>query len=92
MLDRAISIPKTFLGAGPAARHNLLLKAYISSMAKDPVETNPANYRVAFENERVRVLECTDSPGHATTEHSHPDSVMITLSAFRRFQRKVRRR
>lgn len=25
-------------------------------MAKDPFETNPANYRVAFENERVRVL------------------------------------
>jgi hypothetical protein len=53
-------------------------------MAKDPVQTNPANYRVAFENERVRVLEYLDSPGHSTTEHSHPDSVMITLSSFRR--------
>jgi beta-alanine degradation protein BauB len=53
-------------------------------MAKDPVETNPENYRVAFENERVRVLEYTDTPGHVTTEHSHPDSVMITLSSFRR--------
>ncbi|MET3165272.1 UNVERIFIED_ORG: hypothetical protein ABIB19_003706 [Arthrobacter sp. UYEF10] len=53
-------------------------------MAKDPVETNPDNYRVAFENERVRVLEYSDSPGHATTEHYHPDSVMITASAFRR--------
>jgi beta-alanine degradation protein BauB len=59
-------------------------KAYIPSMAKDPVETNPANYRVAFENERVRVLEYIDSPGHRTTEHSHPDSVMITVSGFRR--------
>jgi hypothetical protein len=59
-------------------------KAYIPSMAKDPVQTNPANYRVAFENERVRVLEYVDSPGHATTEHNHPDSVMITLSSFRR--------
>lgn len=53
-------------------------------MAKDPVETNPGNYRVAFENERVRVLEYTDAPGHVTTEHGHPDSVMITASAFRR--------
>lgn len=53
-------------------------------MEEDPVETNPANYRVAFENERVRVLEYSDSPGHTTTEHSHPDSVMITVSAFRR--------
>ena len=53
-------------------------------MANDPVGTNPENYRVAFENERVRVLEYTDAPGHTTTEHNHPDSVMITLSAFRR--------
>ncbi|MDI3213845.1 cytoplasmic protein [Arthrobacter sp. AL12] len=53
-------------------------------MAKDPVETNPEHYRVVFENDRVRVLEYTDSPGHMTTEHHHPDSVMITASAFRR--------
>lgn len=53
-------------------------------MAKDPVETNPEHYRVAFENDRVRVLEYMDTPGHSTTEHHHPDSVMITASAFRR--------
>jgi len=53
-------------------------------MEMDPVETNPDNYRVAFENDRVRVLEYSDAPGHATTEHYHPDSVMITASAFRR--------
>lgn len=53
-------------------------------MAKDPVETNPGNYRLVFENDRVRVLEYTDSPGHSTTEHHHPDSVMITVSAFHR--------
>jgi hypothetical protein len=53
-------------------------------MAEDPVETNPDNYRVAFENDRVRVLEYSDTPGHATAEHYHPDSVMITASAFRR--------
>ncbi|MDV8147021.1 cytoplasmic protein [Arthrobacter sp. B10-11] len=53
-------------------------------MANDPVETNPESYRVAFENDRVRVLEYVDTPGHRTTEHNHPDSVMITLSAFRR--------
>ncbi len=51
---------------------------------QDPVESNPNNYRVVYENDRVRVLEYTDTPGHRTTEHSHPDSVMITASAFRR--------
>jgi beta-alanine degradation protein BauB len=50
----------------------------------DPVESNPDLYRVVFENERVRVLEYLDHPGDATTPHSHPDSVMVTLSSFRR--------
>ena len=30
---------------------------YLLSMASDPVETDPQTYRVAFENERIRVLE-----------------------------------
>jgi beta-alanine degradation protein BauB len=50
----------------------------------DPVQTNPDLYKVLFENERVRVLEYADRPGDATTPHSHPDSVMVTLSSFRR--------
>jgi uncharacterized RmlC-like cupin family protein len=50
----------------------------------DPVVTNPDHYRVVFENERVRVLEYTDSPGDRTTPHEHPDSVMYALTSFRR--------
>lgn len=53
-------------------------------MSLDPVETNPDHYQVVFENDRVRVLEYTDRPGDRTTPHAHPDSVMRTLSAFRR--------
>ncbi|MEO3934465.1 cytoplasmic protein [Micrococcaceae bacterium Sec7.4] len=53
-------------------------------MGQDPVVSNPALYRVVFENERVRVLEYRDGPGDKTVEHGHPDSVMITLSSFRR--------
>lgn len=53
-------------------------------MTRDPVESNPDHYRVVFENDRVRVLEYTDSPGDRTTPHRHPDSVMYTLSSFRR--------
>lgn len=53
-------------------------------MSTDPVETNPDSYRVIFENERVRVLEYADEPGYRSEPHSHPDSVMVTLSAFRR--------
>ena len=53
-------------------------------MTLDPVVTNPDHYKVVFENERVRVLEYTDKPGDETTPHAHPDSVMHTLSSFRR--------
>ena len=53
-------------------------------MDLDPVETNPRHYTVVYENERVRVLEYRDQPGDRTTAHEHPDSVMHTLSAFRR--------
>lgn len=50
----------------------------------DPVQTDPTLYRVVFENERVRVLEYRDQPGDSTHPHWHPDSVMVTLSGFRR--------
>ncbi len=50
----------------------------------DPVETNPELYSVVFENDRVRVLRYYDRPGEQTQPHGHPDSVMVTLSAFER--------
>ena len=53
-------------------------------MSLDPVQTNPDHYKVVFENDRVRVLEYLDRPGDRTTQHAHPDSVMHTLSTFRR--------
>lgn len=53
-------------------------------MDLDPASTNPEFYKVVFENDRVRVLEYRDRPGDRTTPHEHPDSVMYTLSAFRR--------
>ena len=53
-------------------------------MSLDPVDSNAQHYRVLFENDRVRVLEYTDQPGDQTTPHAHPDSVMYTLSSFRR--------
>jgi hypothetical protein len=50
----------------------------------DPALSNPDLYKVIFENDRVRVLEYMDTPGDRTTPHEHPDSVMYTLSTFRR--------
>jgi beta-alanine degradation protein BauB len=53
-------------------------------VADDPTRTDPDKYKVIFENERVRVLEYRDEPGQSTQPHSHPDSVMYTLSSFDR--------
>ncbi|HEX7189308.1 MAG TPA: cytoplasmic protein [Actinomycetes bacterium] len=53
-------------------------------MSLDPTVTDPDKYKVVFENDRVRVLEYTDRPGDRTSPHEHPDSVMYTLSSFRR--------
>ncbi|MFI6318269.1 cupin domain-containing protein [Nonomuraea sp. NPDC050556] len=53
-------------------------------MSHDPALTNPDLYTVLFENDRVRVLRYQDRPGDATSPHSHPDSVMITLASFTR--------
>ena len=53
-------------------------------MTLDPVATNPDHYKVVFENDHVRVLEYTDQPGDLTSRHEHPNSVMVTLSSFRR--------
>jgi len=53
-------------------------------MDLDPTATDPGKYTVVFENERVRVLEYTDLPGNRTSPHQHPDSVMVTLTSFRR--------
>ena len=50
----------------------------------DPTVTDPDKYKVIFENDRVRVLDCTDAPGDRTNVHNHPDSVMIALSTYRR--------
>lgn len=53
-------------------------------MSFDPTITDPDKYKVIFENDRVRVLEYRDKPGDHTSPHRHPDSVMDTLSSFRR--------
>lgn len=59
-------------------------RCHDAGMSLDPVETDPQHYKVVFENARVRVLEYTDRPGERTNPHEHPDSVMYTLSSFRR--------
>jgi beta-alanine degradation protein BauB len=53
-------------------------------VSADPTQTDPDKYKGHLENDRVRVLEYRDKPGDRMSPHSHPDSVMYTLSSFER--------
>ena len=48
--------------------------------ALDPLEVAPHIYELAFENERVRVLNKTIRPGEWPPIHAHPDRVVIYLN------------
>jgi hypothetical protein len=62
----------------------LLVLVPLMATAQDALVTDPDKYKLVFENERVRVLEYRDKPGDKTKQHSHPDFVLYTLSAFKR--------
>ena len=54
------------------------------SNAQDAVKSQPQNYRVAFENDRVRVLEYNGRPGMGVCGdgmHSHPAHLAVLLSS-----------
>ena len=52
--------------------------------AQDPVVTDGDKYKTILENDNVRVLEYTDSPGEKTNRHHHPDFVLYALDSFKR--------
>ena len=53
------------------------------SSAQDAVQSQPQNYRVALENDKLRVLEYTSRPGMGVCGdgmHSHPAHLTVLLS------------
>ena len=53
------------------------------SHAQDAVQSQPQNYRVAFENNKLRVLEYNGRPGMGVCGdgmHSHPAHLTVLLS------------
>ena len=56
----------------------------LSVLAQDAAVTDPDNYKVIFENDRVRELEYRDEPGAKTSMHSHPAFLVYALSTFDR--------
>jgi beta-alanine degradation protein BauB len=50
-------------------------------MARPAAEASPNMYTVAFENERVRLLEVRLEPGAKSELHIHPNYVSYALSS-----------
>ena len=53
------------------------------SHAQDAVQSQPQNYRVAYENDKLRVLEYNGRPGMGVCGdgmHSHPAHLTVLLS------------
>ncbi|MGB5346644.1 MAG: hypothetical protein WBN23_10815 [Woeseia sp.] len=51
------------------------------SGALDPAQVAPHIYRVALDNERVRVLDVTVRNGEMSPLHKHPDRLVVYLNA-----------
>ena len=49
-------------------------------LAQDPVKVAPANYKVALENDNVRVCNVTAKAGDKVATHSHPDHVVYAIA------------
>jgi hypothetical protein len=49
---------------------------------QDALEVAPHIYRVVLENDQVRVLSFVTRSGEAWGLHSHPDSVVVSLTEY----------
>jgi quercetin dioxygenase-like cupin family protein len=54
-----------------------------SPSGQDPVPLYPDNYKVLFENDRVRVLDFRLAKGAKENAHSHPAHVVYVLTGFK---------
>jgi hypothetical protein len=52
------------------------------AMAQDLAKMSPDDVKVIVDNDRVRVLEILHKPGAKEPMHSHPATVVVSLSAF----------
>src|ERR1700692_1341723 len=69
-----------------ACRSLLCLAALLLSLislvfAQDPTKTEPAHYKLAFENEYVQVVNVHYGPHEKSGLHAHPGGVVVVLTA-----------
>lgn len=51
-----------------------------TSFAQEPLKTESAHYKLAFENERVQVINIHYGPHEKSNMHQHPPGVVVNLT------------
>lgn len=70
---------RTTLALGLAA----VLVGPAAGFGQDPVPLYPENYKVVFENDRVRVVDFRLKKGATEKSHTHPAHVAVFLANFK---------
>jgi len=73
-MKTAMSCTMGMLIAGSALAFGLSV-----AVAQDPTQVDAKHYKVAFENDQVRVLRITYGPHEKSVMHEHPNAVAIFL-------------
>lgn len=60
----------------------IALCVIMNAHAQEPTEVAGKNFKVAFENDRVRVFDYSDQPRESVPMHSHGDSLVYAISAY----------
>jgi len=50
-----------------------------AALAQDPTQVDAKHYKVAFENDQVRILRITYGPHEKSVMHEHPNSIAVFL-------------
>jgi quercetin dioxygenase-like cupin family protein len=74
-----MTVRRATLAAGLSA----LLSGPAASLADDPIPLYPDNYKVLYENDRVRVVDFRLRKGATEKSHSHPAHVAVFLADFK---------
>ena len=56
------------------------LAAVPTALGQDPVSVDPADVKVTFENEQIRVLHARYAPHQKLAMHSHPSRVVVYIT------------
>jgi quercetin dioxygenase-like cupin family protein len=58
-----------------------VLSLAVGAAAQDPTVVEPTHYKVAFENDKVQVVDIHYGPHEKSALHAHPGGVVVYISA-----------